>query len=83
MSIRTLHEQDITGPNRDRGKLTSFAIKGDLQVRIIEDTELEQQALVVTLPEEVARKIAYDLVKNFESDDRIQALGSPKTRIKE
>jgi hypothetical protein len=70
---------ELKGPNRDRGKLMSFAIKGDLTFRILTQTETGDQALVVTAPGDSIAKVAYDLIKYIESEDMARA----NTREKE
>jgi MinD-like ATPase involved in chromosome partitioning or flagellar assembly len=66
------------GPNRDNGELISFALKGDLEYRVLTNIETADQALVVTLPRSVAASMAYSLVKQIEDEDRSKA----KTRVK-
>ena len=73
MTTRSTEAVQLSGPNRDRGKLSAFALKGDLEYRVVTNTETDEQALVVSMPEDALRKIAYDLVKMFEGDDRARA----------
>jgi hypothetical protein len=78
VSATTTDPIQLVGPNRDNGELISFALKGDLEYRVLTNIETADQALVVTLPRSVAASMAYSLVKQIEDEDRSKA----KTRVK-
>jgi hypothetical protein len=81
--VQSSETVNLTGPNRDRGRLLSFALKGDIAYRVLTNTDSGDQALVITGPEDVIRKMATDTLKAVDALDQERLQRSGKVRVKE